>query len=229
MSVGWSNVSVELASPVTPGLPSVISTLPSLLNLMTVWPLPFSATVSDTQTLPSRSTWKPCGSFTVPAPNLVCKLPLASNFMIGSSVEPRQFCAAQRSNVHRLLPSGSISIPMVEPHFRSGGSFAQFSCSWYGLGKALGSLAWANMRSPERATSAVMPTPSSNVTQLAVLMQSSLVASWSKRSCRRSEATSVWRAGGGAICIYFGRLLLSHPIPELQPRISLSHALAFPP
>src|SRR6478672_7065897 len=134
MSVGWSNASFELASPVTPGLPNVISTLPSLLNLMTVWPLPPSATVSETHTLPSRSTWKPCGSLTVPLPNLICILPLGSNFMIGSSVEPRQLLAAQRSKVHRLLPSGSISMPMVEPQVRPGGSFAQFSCNWYGLG-----------------------------------------------------------------------------------------------
>jgi len=36
-------------------------------------------------------------------------LPLASNFMIGSSVEPRQLFAAQRSNVQRLLPVTSWS------------------------------------------------------------------------------------------------------------------------
>jgi len=47
--------------------------------------------------------------------------------MIGSSVEPRQLSAAQRSNVQRLLPSGSISMPMVDPQVRPGGSFAQFS------------------------------------------------------------------------------------------------------
>src|SRR5258707_13339453 len=43
-------------SPATPGLPSVISTFPSELNLMTVWPLPLPPLPSVTQTLPYDHT-----------------------------------------------------------------------------------------------------------------------------------------------------------------------------
>ena len=35
--------------------------------------------------------------------------------------------AAQRSKVQMLLPSGSMSTPIVDPHLRPSGSFAQFS------------------------------------------------------------------------------------------------------
>jgi hypothetical protein len=45
--------------------------------------------------------------------------------------------APQRSATQTLLPSGSMSTPLVEPHVRPGGIFAQFSIAWYGLGAEL--------------------------------------------------------------------------------------------
>src|ERR1051326_7361356 len=52
---------VSFVSPATPGRPSVMSTVPSGLNLVTVWPLPSFPSVlapqrSNTHTLPLRST-----------------------------------------------------------------------------------------------------------------------------------------------------------------------------
>ena len=52
--------------PATPGLPSVISTRPSGLNLIAVSPLPLPAWPSVTQTLPSRSMPSPCGQLIRP-------------------------------------------------------------------------------------------------------------------------------------------------------------------
>ena len=40
---------------------------------------------SVTQTLPSRSTWMPCGKTIMPAPKLFTSLPVASNLSTGSS------------------------------------------------------------------------------------------------------------------------------------------------
>src|SRR5215475_9859506 len=57
-------------SPATPGLPSVISTFPSGLNLITVWPLPLPSLPSVTQTLPSRSANRPCGQLIMPPAKL---------------------------------------------------------------------------------------------------------------------------------------------------------------
>src|SRR5216117_4007935 len=67
----FGSVSASGGSPFTPGLPNVISTLPSGLNLMTT--LPFLSSpgnlmrssavgtrASVTHTFPSRSTWMPC-------------------------------------------------------------------------------------------------------------------------------------------------------------------------
>src|SRR5262245_40602768 len=114
-------------SPATPGLPSVISTFPSELNLMTVWPLPLPPLPSVTQTLPSRSANRPCGQLIMPAPKLVTNLPEASNFWIGAIFEPSQVFAPHRSNTQTLVPSRSTSTPIACPHARPSGSFAQFS------------------------------------------------------------------------------------------------------
>src|SRR5262249_18789687 len=84
-------------SPATPGLPSVIRTFPSELNLTTVWPLPLPPLPSVTQTLPSRSANRPCGQLIMPPPNLVTNLPEASNFWIGGIFEPSQVFSPQRS------------------------------------------------------------------------------------------------------------------------------------
>src|SRR6516164_2345470 len=114
-------------SPATPGLPSVISTFPSELNLMTVWPLPLPPLPSVTQTLPSRSANRPCGQLIMPAPKLVTNLPEASNFWIGAIFEPSQVFAPHRSNTQTLVPSRSMSTPIACPHTRPSGSFAQLS------------------------------------------------------------------------------------------------------
>jgi len=84
-------------SPATPGLPSVISTFPSELNLVTVWPFPLPPLPSVTQMLPSRSAKSPCGQLIMPAPKLVTNLPKASNFWIGAISEPSQVFAPHRS------------------------------------------------------------------------------------------------------------------------------------
>src|SRR6185503_3251621 len=53
---------------------------------------------SVTQTLPSRSTWMPCGKPNCPRPKLASSLPLLrSNLRIGSTFEPAQLFAPQRS------------------------------------------------------------------------------------------------------------------------------------
>src|SRR5262245_46858130 len=136
-------------SPATPGLPSVISTLPSGLNLNTWWPLPSLPRPSVTHTLPARSTCRPCGNSSSPSPKAFTSLPDASNLRIGGRFEPSHANgvpgfisegganAPQRSATQTLLPSGSMSTPLVEPQFRPVGSFAQFSIAWYGLGAEL--------------------------------------------------------------------------------------------
>ncbi len=76
------------AAGLRPALPSTSSTLPSGLNLNTWWPLPPRPSPSVTQTLPARSTCRPCGNSSKPAPKLFSSLPDVSNLRIGSSVEP---------------------------------------------------------------------------------------------------------------------------------------------
>jgi hypothetical protein len=85
----------------------------------------------------------------MPAPKCVTSLPDASNLRIGSSCDPSQangtpgfICdgaanTPQRSATHTLRPSRSMSTPLVEPHTRPSGIFAQFSIERYGLGSAL--------------------------------------------------------------------------------------------
>jgi hypothetical protein len=106
-SLGSRNVSVPRAP--TPDLPNCRSTFPSGLNFVTVCPLPLAsgnfassaslaARPSVIQTLPSRSTWMPCGKMNWPRPKLASTLPvLRSNFRIGSTLEPAQLFAPHRS------------------------------------------------------------------------------------------------------------------------------------
>ena len=71
--------------PAVPGVPSLISTLPSALNFTTCWPRlsPFgvrlAATASVTQTLPSGSIARPCGQMNMPPPKLVTTFPSGPN------------------------------------------------------------------------------------------------------------------------------------------------------
>jgi hypothetical protein len=99
--------------------------------------------------LPARSTCSPCGNNSSPSPKAFISLPDASNLRIGGRFEPSQANgvpgfisegganAPQRSATQTLLPSGSMSTPLVEPQLRPSGSFAQFSIAWYGLGAEL--------------------------------------------------------------------------------------------
>src|ERR1700704_1732676 len=121
------------------GLPRVSSTLPSGVNLNTWWPLPPRPRPSATQTLPSPSTWMPCGNSSSPAPKLFSSFPDESNFRIGSSLEPSQpnGCAGatreggrdspHRSPTQTLVPSGSMATALVDPHVLPSGSGPQFS------------------------------------------------------------------------------------------------------
>src|SRR5215470_11369633 len=140
--------------PATPGLPSVINTLPSGLNLNTWWPLPSFPSPSITHTFPSGSTERPCGNNTRPAPKLFTSLPDSSNLRIGSRFEPSQpICtpgltcdggakAPQRSATQMLLPSISTPMPAVEPQLRPSGSFPN-GAPTYGLGREfVGATAW---------------------------------------------------------------------------------------
>src|ERR1051326_3798067 len=113
---------VSFVSPATPGRPSVMSTVPSGLNLVTVWPLPSFPSASATKTLPSRSTWIACGNTKRPLPKLCNSRPDGSNFRTGARLEPAQVLSPQRSNTH-TLPLRSTSTALVEPQGRL--SFAQ--------------------------------------------------------------------------------------------------------
>src|SRR5689334_20316048 len=90
--------------PATPGVPSVISTLPSGLSFSTVWPLPAVSPLggvprpSVTQRLPSLSTKRPCGKLNILAPQLATSVPDASYLLIGLMFEPSQVLPPQRSN-----------------------------------------------------------------------------------------------------------------------------------
>src|SRR5580704_8550396 len=135
-SVGAPNVSEPV--PLTPALPSVIKTLPSGLSLKTCKPLvpSFDASSSVTHTLPCLSTKKPWGNTNIPAPQCLNSLPEVSNSRIGSSFESPQLFAPHRSYAH-MFPSGPMSTPAVDPHFRPSGNCAQFVTVWYGLGGSL--------------------------------------------------------------------------------------------
>ncbi len=74
--------------PAWPATPSDISSSPEGLNLCTCWPLVFASLLlkSVTQTLPSLSTWMPCGVTMTPAPMLARTAPvLRSNLKIGAT------------------------------------------------------------------------------------------------------------------------------------------------
>src|SRR6516162_3259468 len=150
-------------APALPGLPSVMSNLPSGLNLWTVCPFAPRPTPSVTQMLPSKSTCSPCGNTNMPAPNDFTSLPDASNLRIGSRFDPSQLktspsriCdggmnpwAAHRSATQMLLPSGSMSTAAVEPQMRPSGILAQPSMVRYGLGAELvGATAWVKASVP---------------------------------------------------------------------------------
>ena len=68
----------------------------------------------------------------------------------------------QRSATHTLRPSRSMSTPLVEPHTRPSGIFAQFSIERYGLGSELvGAEVCAHAR--PMIVSAATAAPSANV------------------------------------------------------------------
>jgi hypothetical protein len=82
----FGSVSASGGFPLTPGVPSVISTLPSGLNLTTTLPFlsspgnflsssGFATRASVTHTFPSRSTWTLCGHTNIPPPKLLISLP----------------------------------------------------------------------------------------------------------------------------------------------------------
>src|SRR5262245_50366882 len=72
------------------------------------------------------------------APKLFTTLPDASILRIGATGEPSQVLPPQRSNTQMLLPSGSTSTPIVCPHLRPSGSFAQFLDRPIGIGRVAG-------------------------------------------------------------------------------------------
>src|SRR5262249_11436539 len=124
-------------SPASPGLPSVSRTLPSGLNLTTVWPFPFAsgnfwssscvaARASVTQTLPSLSTWIPCGNTNIPPPKLFTNFPDESNLRTAGRFDPAHELTPQRSATQIDLPSGSTSTADNEPHVLPSGKLPQF-------------------------------------------------------------------------------------------------------
>src|SRR5262245_32892799 len=118
----------SLPEPATPALPSVSSTAPVGLNLMTWCPLSlaFDPCASVTQTLPSRSTSMPCGKTNLPAPKLLTSLPDGSNSNTESMFDPSHVLAPHRSATH-TLPFGATSMALVDPHARPSGSCPQRS------------------------------------------------------------------------------------------------------
>ncbi len=92
---------------------------------------------STTQMLPSLSTRMPCGATNMPPPKCATTLPLASNFITGSSVELPQPFAPHRSAIQMLLPSRSIATALVAPHMRPAGSLAHVVSVRYGFGRSL--------------------------------------------------------------------------------------------
>jgi hypothetical protein len=87
------------SSPACPGVPRVISTLPSGESFMTVWPffLPLSARPSVIQTLSSLSTNRPCGNTVMPAPIAATTRPFWSYLVSGAMLELSQVLPPQRS------------------------------------------------------------------------------------------------------------------------------------
>src|SRR5260221_1039952 len=96
---------------------------------------------SVTQMLPSVSTCMPCGKMIRPEPKLLTSFPDSSNFRTGSSVEPRQVFAPQRSPTQIDVPSRSTSTALVAPHVRPSGIVKKFSTVRYGFGRSL--VGWA--------------------------------------------------------------------------------------
>src|SRR5688572_17716326 len=84
--------------------------------------------------LPSRSTYKPCGTWISPSPNALTRLPFASNFRIDGRLEPTHELAPQRSATQMLTPSLSMPTPLVDPQVRPSGILAQPTTVSYGLG-----------------------------------------------------------------------------------------------
>jgi hypothetical protein len=142
VTTSFGSVSASGGLPRTPGLPKVISTWPCGLNLTTTLPFLSSpgnfvrssalgARASLTHTLPSRSTWMPCGHTNMPAPKLRTSFPLSSNRCTGLALVPRQpgvVPGEQRSTAQTDLPSRSMATPFEPPH----GRFSIVSCpqSW---------------------------------------------------------------------------------------------------
>src|SRR5436190_19540414 len=129
MTTSLGSVKAFGGAPVLPGVPSTISTFPSGLNLVTVFPLfaqsgnvfnssAVGTRASTTQTLPCLSTSIPCGHRIWPAPNILRMLPFESNLMIGSTFEPAQEFEPHRSAAQMLRPSGSTSTALTDPHLR---------------------------------------------------------------------------------------------------------------
>src|SRR5512143_3348341 len=79
---------------------------------------------SVTHTLPSRSTWIPCGAIRSPAPKCATTVPVESNFRIGSRLEVAQLFVLHRSAIQILVPFLSMSTALVEPQVRPSGSLA---------------------------------------------------------------------------------------------------------
>src|SRR5687768_11209786 len=79
----------------------------------------------------------PCGEIMIPSPNDFTRLPFASNLRIAGRLEEPQLLAPQRSATQMLVPSGSMSTALVEPHVRPSGSFAHPSTVRYGFGESL--------------------------------------------------------------------------------------------
>src|SRR5262249_34999200 len=124
-------------------------------------PLPLPARSSVTQTLPSRSTARPCGKLNSPAPRLVTNLPVGSNFTTGATFDLEQSLAPQRSNTQMLLPSRSASTAIAAPNLRPSGFFADFPPMRGGLGGEWGRGAACATPSPaDSATAATTANPS---------------------------------------------------------------------
>src|SRR4051812_19053884 len=100
----------------------------------------------------------PCGNANMPAPNCATRFPLASNFMIGFSLESTQPLPPQRSTAHTLLPSGAMATPAVEPHLRPSGSLNQLAFASYGFGKSLtGAIGMAPSAAPDTTAAKTLP------------------------------------------------------------------------
>ena len=133
IATSFGSVNAFGGAPAVPGVPSVSSTLPCGLNLMTVWPFPaafgnflsssaLAERASTTQTLPCLSTSIPCGHRISPAPKLATTLPAGSSLTIGFTSEPAHELVPQRSPAQTCLPSASTWTALTDPHLRPSGS-----------------------------------------------------------------------------------------------------------